>query len=186
MFRRARASLLAAVILPIAAALAAPAPASARDCKDQDLMPSTSNAVQIRGALRCLINEQRRTRGRAPVTANRALRRAAESYAELMVKKHFESHIGPGGSTIGIRIRKTGYLDGAARWVVGENLGDGEDPRSTPRELMKAWMASSLHRQHILDDTFRDVGVGVVRGMTVRNGGPGATYCVEFGRVYKR
>ena len=114
------------------------------------------------------------------------LRRAAEKYAKLMVAEHFSSHISPNGSTVQSGIRKSGYLEGAARWVVGENLGDGEDPRSTPRELIVAWMASAVHRRHILDGTYRDIGVGVVRGTPARGDGPGATYCVEFGRKYKR
>jgi uncharacterized protein YkwD len=179
-------TLLAVVLVPFALALPEAAPASARDCQDQDLQPTTTNSVQIRGALRCLINEERRTRGKTALAANRELRRAAESYAKLMVAQHFESHVSPAGSTVSSRIKKTAYLKGAGRWVVGENLGDGEDPRSTPHELMLAWMVSASHRAHILDGTFRDIGVGVVRGTPALDGGPGATYCVEFGRKYKR
>jgi uncharacterized protein YkwD len=103
-----------------------------------------------------------------------------------MVAEHFSAHVSPGGSTVESRLKKTAYLGGfAGEWVVGENLGDGEDPRSTPRELMLAWMASAVHRRHILDGAYRDIGVGVVRGTPARDDGPGATYCVEFGRKYK-
>jgi hypothetical protein len=93
MVRRACLCLPGSLILTLAAA----APAGAADCKDQDLLPSNTNAVQIRGALRCLINDEPRTRGKTTLTAN----------------------------------------------------------------------------------------VGVVRGVPARDGGPGATYCVEFGRKYK-
>jgi hypothetical protein len=47
--RGAYLGLLGSLIVTLAGA----APA----CKDHDLQPSTTNAVQIRGALRCLINE---------------------------------------------------------------------------------------------------------------------------------
>jgi uncharacterized protein YkwD len=185
-FSHPRLGILVALLLPLALALANAVPASAADCKDQDLQPTGTNAVQIRGALRCLTNKERSTRGKAPLTANRELRRAAEGYAKLMVAQHFSAHVSLAGSTVTSRVKKTAYLRTAARWVVGENLGDGEDPRSTPRELMVAWMASASHRRHILDGTYRDIGIGVVRGTPGRDDGPGATYCVEFGRTYKR
>ena len=51
---------------------------------------------------------------------------------------------------------------------------------------MRAWMASPPHRAHILDSAFRDVGIGFARGTPKPSDGPGATYCVEFGRRYKR
>jgi len=169
-------------MLSCAVALQAASPATASDCRDQDLVLDAFNVKQIRAATRCLINDEREARGRQPVAANRELRLAGERYSRLMVRERFYAHVSPGGSTVLARVRRTSYLDGGGKFLLGENLGFGVGESATPRGLIRAWMASASHRTHILNGRYRDVGVGVARGTPEAGGTDGATYSVVFGR----
>ncbi len=62
----------------------------------------------------------------------------------------------------------------------GDNLAFVAGPRSTPREIVVAWMHSSGHRANILNGRFREIGIGVVFD-TPSQGLTGATYTTTFG-----
>jgi uncharacterized protein YkwD len=174
----------ALIVLVLACAMAAfatAAPAATGDCKDQDLVLNANNAKQIRGAVRCLMNKERTKRGLVALTADKDLRVAGENYSRLMVKEHFFAHVSPGGSTVSSRVKRTAYLKHAAKWLLGENLGFGGGADATAHQLIVAWMASAVHRAHILGTEFRDVGVGIAQGLPQRGAGGGATFSVEFG-----
>lgn len=81
-----------------------------------------------------------------------------------MVAHAYFDHGRLGGPNFVQRIRNTGYLRGARRWVVGENIAWGERRRSTSESIVKAWMASPHHKENILESTFEDVGIGLVLG----------------------
>ena len=81
-----------------------------------------------------------------------------------MVVRGYFSHVDPGGASSVDRVRRTGYLSGARTWTCGENIGWGDGPTSTPRNMMRAWMASAPHRANILTRGFREVGLGGVPG----------------------
>jgi uncharacterized protein YkwD len=181
---RARGAVTAALILTAALSLTAAAPAAAAPCPDQDLLLTASNGPKIRAAVRCLMDKERTKRGLKKLTANRELRRAGDRYSRLMVKEKFISHKSPGGSTVESRVRKTAYRLGPGKWLLGENLGWGANEGGSPASLIKAWMASPVHRVHVLDGRFRDVGIGTAVGTPVRDAAVGTTYAVEFGRRY--
>ncbi|HEV2774626.1 MAG TPA: CAP domain-containing protein, partial [Solirubrobacteraceae bacterium] len=50
-----------------------------------------------------------------------------------------------------------------------------------PKSIVRGWMGSPGHRHAILDDSFRDVGVGVAPGAPRKVRGRAATYTTEFG-----
>jgi uncharacterized protein YkwD len=171
------------ILAVLSATLVLALPAVASACRNANLKPAARNADKIRTATRCLVNVQRRTRGLAPLRANRHLRRAAQRYSRLMVTRKFFSHVGPGGSNLSTRIRATPYLDGAGPvWFLGENLAWARGSRTTPRQTVNRWMRSTDDRAKVLDRNFRDIGIGVSRGVPTRAGGRGATYAVVFGR----
>lgn len=45
--------------------------------------------------------------------------------------------------------------------TVGENIAAGQQ---TPAEVMNAWMNSQGHRENIMNSSFGQIGVGVVKG----------------------
>jgi uncharacterized protein YkwD len=165
-----------------------PAPAAAAPCAGADLMPTAQNTAQIRSATRCLINRERRRRGRRALSADGQLTSAAQAYSQHMVDEGFFAHVSPTGSTLLSRIRQTTrYLAKTVSYALGENLAWGSGERATPRETVIAWMASPGHRRNILDRTFRQVGIGIAMGApTDTQGLPAATYTTEFGRRSSR
>ena len=79
------------------------------------------------------------------------------------------------------RIRHSGYLHSAHRWVLGENLAWGTRSRSSARAIVRAWMHSPRHRKAILTPAYREVGIGVVPGVQRPGQTEGATYTADFG-----
>ena len=176
MRRFALAALLAAAALPAPAAQAAP-------CAGADKSPSTMTVKQVRATTTCLINVERRKRGRAPLRHNAGLALAGQRHARDMVARRYFAHVSRAGTRFSERIRRTGYLRGAGRAVLGENLAWGGGRLATPRQIVRSWMKSPGHRANILQRRFREVGIGVVRRLPV-GGVRGATYAAEFGRRY--
>jgi Cysteine-rich secretory protein family len=142
---------------------------------------SRKSIRRTRRALLCLLNKARRRRGLSPLRANRRLTRAATLHSVSMVRRHFFSHFEPGGASPLDRIQGSGYLAGAHAYVYGENIGFGERRTSSARSMMRAWMNSSPHRANILTRGFREVGLGVARGIPGRSRARGGTYTTVFG-----
>jgi uncharacterized protein YkwD len=174
---------LQTLVLTVAATLAAPALASA--CTGADVAPSTASGVATaRAATLCLLNEQRKEHGLAPLRAHRMLQNAAQQYAIQMVKGRFFDHVTPTGVTLEQRIRQnTRYLAGALRYDIGENIAWGQGELARPASIVAAWMASPGHRANILRAAFREIGIGIVPGAPVAglSGDPAVTYTNEFG-----
>ena len=130
----------------------------------------------------CLLNKQRARRGLRKLRLDRRLSRAARSHSLDMVRRNYFSHVSRSGSDIVDRLNRTGYMRGARAWTVGENLAWGSGTRSTPSEIMEAWMSSPGHKANILQRRFREIGIGVVFAAPRNVGGlPAATYTTTFG-----
>jgi uncharacterized protein YkwD len=110
----------------------------------------------------CLLNRERVRRHLKPLHRNAALDKAAHWQSRDMVAHRYFDHERRGGPGLVQRIRRTGYLKGARRWVVGENIALGEGQNSTAASIVKAWMASPHHKENILDSTYQDTGIGLV------------------------
>lgn len=174
---RSPAAVLAALVA--LGCLTTPA-AGAASCPDARLKPSHSNAERVRAATLCLLNRERTRRGLRKLRADDALRGAGQRYAKAMVRQRFFDHVSPSGSTLTTRVRATSYPRGARRVSLGENIAWGAGGRATPAAIVDSWMHSAGHRRNILDRSFREIGIGVVRGTpTGRTGG--ATYVTDFG-----
>jgi uncharacterized protein YkwD len=169
-------------VLSALAALALPTPAeAATTCPDADLVPTRSNRDRVRGATLCLVNRLRVAHGRAPLTVDRDLAKAANTYVNKMTSRGFFSHVSPDGSTPESRIKVTLYLVDARSWSLGENLAWGDGHLATPRETVAAWIRSASHRRNMLSSRFRQLGVGIALGTPQRSADAGATYATEFG-----
>jgi uncharacterized protein YkwD len=129
----------------------------------------------------CLLNVERTSRGLRALRVNGRLSAAAEQHTNDMVRKRYFSHTSRSGSDSGDRIRSQGYLSGARSWMIGENLAWGSGERSTPRSIVRAWMASPGHRHNILTARFREIGIGVASSAPVSTSNRGATYTTTFG-----
>jgi uncharacterized protein YkwD len=174
---------LAATLASLAVLLAGGQAAMAETtCADATLKPRSDNLDRVRDATLCLLNAERQKRGLAPLVVNDRLNRAAQAYSRKMVREHFFAHVCPEGSTLKSRLRAAKYVNRSVHdYELGENLGWGTGSLSTPRSIVRAWMRSSGHRHSILNERFRDIGVGVAPGAPESAGGRAGTYTTEFG-----
>jgi uncharacterized protein YkwD len=165
----------------VALAVGAPTAAQAADCPNADLVPAPDNVAAINQSTLCLLNQQRAAHGLPPLTQNARLTSASAGYSAEMVQQAFFNHEAPDGTTLVDRLTSVGYLHGGDDWVVGENIGWGQGPLSTPRSMVQAWMNSTGHRENILADDYRQIGLGLALG-TPSDRSWGATYTTDFGR----
>lgn len=169
------------VLALLALALCAPGGAAAADCPGADAVPAADNLPAIGQATLCLVNEQRAARGIRALRVNARLSSASAGYSQRMVAQAFFDHQAPDGTTLVQRLTSVGYLDGGDDWVVGENIGWGQGPLSTPRAMVNAWMNSTGHRRNILAADYAEIGLGLAVG-TPADATWGATYTTDFGR----
>jgi uncharacterized protein YkwD len=156
--------------------------AAASSCAYTDVEVTGLSQNQMESSIACLINEQRTSRGMAPVRPNGDLRQAAQSHSDEMVDEGYFEHTSPAGVTFINRIQATGYTRGTRTWVVGENLVWGTGSLSTPQALVTAWMNSPPHRENLLRARFREIGISAVAGTPEPRSDPaGVTVSSEYG-----
>jgi uncharacterized protein YkwD len=131
------------------------------------------------------LNAQRRRHHEGALRFNRKLALAAVRHARDMVDHRYFSHDAPSGQNFVQRIMRTNYVPGSASWFLGENLAWGSRERSTPRQIVRAWMASPGHRRNILTGGFREIGIAVVAGAPAAGVAQAATYATEFGAIHR-
>lgn len=171
-----------ALLVGLAIMLPAPDRASAAACEHADSKPSSTPLANVERATRCLINKRRGRHGLRSLDRSDKLDESAGRHSNDMEKHNYFSHTSRNGDSLLARVRGTGYLRRSDDWSLGENIAWHKKRRSKPKAIVDAWMESSSHRSLILRSSFRDVGVGIVRGAPrsgVRNA---ATYTTDFGR----
>jgi uncharacterized protein YkwD len=174
-------------VLQVAAltAPAAPTAHAARGCAPAfGALRSRGSRLRTQRRLLCLMNRTRAHFGLRPLRANRCLHRVAARHAHDMVFRRYFAHTTPNGWDPGARARASGYVPRRAPWIVGENIAWGVAGDARPAWVMRAWMHSPPHRRNILSRHFRDVGIGVARGVPLRGFRRlrlRATFSVEFG-----
>jgi uncharacterized protein YkwD len=175
-----RCSLLCLVAALAVMLAAAPSAVAVRACESAGATPSSVAKRTVVRATLCTLNAERDRYGLRPLKLNKRLSAAARRHARDMVRRDYFAHDSLGGGTFVDRIRHTGYLSGANRWSLGENLAWGSHNRAAPRAITEMWMNSAGHRANILSPAFREVGIGLAMGAPGASG-PAATYATEFG-----
>jgi uncharacterized protein YkwD len=170
-----------AITAALVALAAIPAAAAAATCAHGDDPASTLSLQDRRAALLCVVDAERASRGLPAVRENAQLSRGAQKYAADMVARQFFAHVSPTGATLTDRVRATGYLRGRRDWGLGETLAWAQVPLDSPSSLVQAWLNSPPHRVILLTRRYRDVGIGVVPGLTQASTLPGATAVLDFG-----
>ena len=81
------------------------------------------------------------------------LNTAAQTHADDMNTQGYFGHTAPDGSTVGVRVSRTGY-----RWSrVGENIARGYKDVDT---VMQDWLKSDGHCANLMNPAYREFGVG--------------------------
>ncbi|HBQ51258.1 TPA: hypothetical protein DD690_04745 [Candidatus Daviesbacteria bacterium] len=119
-----------------------------------------------------LTNVEREKQGLPPVAENAALDQAAALKAQNMFQENYWAHFAPSGKTPWDFILGSGYKFTYA----GENLAKNF---YSSDEVVSAWMASTTHRENLLNPKYQDIGIAVVEG--VLNGQKTTLVVQEFG-----
>lgn len=114
-------------------------------------------ALQV-GAMRCLVNRARRSRGLPGLAGAVGLDRAAERKSADILRCDEFSHEAC-GRDFTYWIERSGHLgEGCAG--VAENIAWGTGHLATPRAIFRAWMRSPGHRRNILG-RYAVLGIGI-------------------------
>ena len=125
-------------------------------------MPGTSNVLGYAANISTaevirLTNIQRADHGLPALSEDTTLSAMAYLKGQHMLKNNYWAHVAPDGTEPWFFFREGGY---AYRYA-GENLArDFPDADSA----VNAWMASPSHRENILSDKYKDIGIAVVEG----------------------
>ena len=122
---------------------------------------AAGGARRYQRAVLCAHNLVRREHGLRRLRANPDLARVAARYAREMVAHHYFAHLSPDHRDHMDRIAASSYRPAAGCWTAGENLFFSR-VRSTPAQVLGAWLGSESHRRNVLRPGWRDLGVGVV------------------------
>jgi uncharacterized protein YkwD len=133
-----------------------------------------SGRGEVRQAVNCLINVQRRNHGLPGLRGNNRLNDSAQGWTNVMVHDRAFSH----GADFAGRISAVGFDWSRA----GENIATGY---GTAAGVVRAWMASTGHCQNILNPQFREEGMGVDLGDALPHGR--GTWTMDFAlRMHQR
>jgi uncharacterized protein YkwD len=133
---------------------------SARD-EFEERTSDLEDLESVRARMLERVNAERRAHRLGPFVENALLDQAAQRHADDMIRRSYYSHESPDGASVMERSRLAGYTAS----VIGENIAEGQ---GTVIEVMKGWMESPRHRDHILSVAFREIGMGVAFGRNDR------------------
>lgn len=102
-------------------------------------------------------NKERQKLGLSPLKENSSLDKAALAKSQNMFGENYWAHFSPSGKDPWSFIKASGYHFSYA----GENLAKNF---YTPSEVVAAWMASSSHRENILNPHYQEIGIAVSEG----------------------
>lgn len=108
------------------------------------------------------------TAAKQPLAANQLLTTAARGHSQWMLDTDNFSHTGSGGSDPGDRMRAAGYSF-TGNWTWGENISwQGTtgtlNTAAAIADQHAGLFRSSGHRANILNDSFKEVGIGALTG----------------------
>ncbi len=128
-----------------------------------------------------LHNESRTQRGLEPLCVNPTLTEAARAHSRDMIEGDYFAHATPGGATLGDRLKRFGYTpEGYRFWKVGGNIAWHSGAEPQPENMFEGWMNSPPHRHNILEEDFRQIGVGTAAG-EYKNHEDSVMYTAQFG-----
>ena len=117
-----------------------------------------------------LTNAERAKEKLQPLTANPLLFRAARAHSADMAKKGEMKHVLDGKDVLAAARR--GEYDFRK---CGENIAMSDG--APLKEVMKGWMESKGHREHILDPAFTEIGIGTARTTRAKSITPRTLAC---------
>ncbi len=104
-----------------------------------------------------LSNKEREKEGLPALKTSDSLSEAARQKAEYMFEHDFWAHVAPDGTTPWDFFESVGY----DFYFAGENLARDFN---TSAGVVRGWMNSPSHKDNILNNNFKEIGIAVVNG----------------------
>ena len=112
-----------------------------------------------------LINADRAKSGAQPLASDSDLNESAENHSAWMISTDTFSHTGAGGSDPGVRIKAAGYSpSGWAENIAWMSTRSPAGLQNEVEQLHSNLMNSPGHRANLLNDSYREIGVGLEVG----------------------
>jgi len=151
------------------------------------LRPGRSLSVQVEAqdvdaaaTLLALVNDTRLDEGLSPYAQSRLLTEAARRHANDLAAHGFadagDPHLGSDGTHEQERVQEAGYAAwtrGEGQLTVDENVWSGQ---GTPADALAFFLGDQVHRDNILSDLYREIGIGVATADDGRT-----HYVLDFG-----
>ncbi len=153
----------AAVLICLLMASASPTKASAagKRCSGAEATLQNASKKKVRNGLECLIAKARQKAGVHKLSTDLDVQEVSKHHAHKMVKTACFRHVCTGEGSIPTRLKRAGYLDGVKTYGFGEDTGCA----TSPKAMVKAWLKSKYHRENMLGARFRDIGIGIAKGV---------------------
>jgi uncharacterized protein YkwD len=116
-----------------------------------------------------LTNKAREEKKLPALSVNTILTQVARDHSKNMANKGEMNHVLDGKNPAD-RVKAAGYR----YFYTGENVAMGENV--TIAEIFDSWMKSKAHRENILNENYREIGIGIARDDKGR-----VYYTQEFG-----
>lgn len=122
---------------------------------------SVTNMTRYEKRLAASINATRKRHGLRTLKLAPGLMRSAARHSLQMAVKGYFAHSSYNGASFFARVSRF-YGGGSSTLSAGENLL-WVQPRVSPRQVVRRWLASSSHQAVLLSRSWRVFGVGVVK-----------------------
>jgi uncharacterized protein YkwD len=126
--------------------------------KQAHVTPTATPMPEFEDAVLSQTNAARAQAHCAPLRMDPKLLAVARLHSADMAQNNYFNHDSPDGHDPGQRMKAAGY-DITGGWA--ENIAVGYD---SPDAVMQGWLASTGHKENILNCSFKALGVGVAQG----------------------
>lgn len=128
------------------------------------LAPAAGARIQASTASTLLraVNQTRAAHGLRALRLDTHLVRAARSHSVSMLRGNYFAHGDFQGRMVAFHVRGP---------AAGENLAWGNGSYGQPASIVAEWLASPEHRANLLRPGWTRIGIGLVRGTFLGNGG---------------
>lgn len=123
-------------------------------------LDESAQRAQLEVALLAEVNELRQRFHLIPLQRAEDLDGVARGHSDDMARRNFMSHVTPEGANPVDRMHRAGV---GGFTLAAENLGRTDVLSAPAREIVRAWLESSAHRENLLAPHFNTTGIGVTR-----------------------
>lgn len=131
------------------------------ETKSEPKTESPNSTFSFEKKVFALINEKRAEQGLPPLAWNDEVAKVARTHSQNMANYKFFSHAGLDGTMVSDRADKLGVT----KWrAIGENIAYNRGYQNPCEFAVERWMLSDSHKQNLLDNRWKESGIGVAVG----------------------